>query len=255
MCDAKRKKPTPNFDARLIAEVNNFCPLCGKRLLGEKANRSVKLYEIVHIYPHSPTHEQTTTLQKVPKPTDPEAFENRIALCRDCHKKQDFHTTIDDYLKLYEIKQKILAESVAIDSASEVQIEMQLKDVLQKLNTVNIAELIQLSYSPVAVEQKIGRNDILLREKVKNYVVQYFPFVQDLFGQLDEEGRHRSDLIASEVKLCFQKFNAHHLLPVVVFDGLVKWLQSKTQSQHNIACEIIIAFFIQNCEVFDAIAE
>jgi len=255
MNNIKRRSITTNFDARLLTETNNLCPLCGKRLLGEKAGCSVKLYEVAHIYPHSPTPEQNATLRDVPKANDAASFENLIALCQNCHKNQDFHTTFEDYMRLYNMKQKIMRQSKAMDDAALVPIETQIEEVLRKLKAVNISQLTPLSYTPVAVERKIGRADVLLREKVKDFVVRYFPFVQDLFGHLDGIGKQKFDKIANEVKLCFLSMEERNLSQEEVFDGIVKWVQSKTQSQYGVACEIIVAFFIQNCEVFNEITE
>jgi copper chaperone CopZ len=249
----KRKKTTENLDARFLLEVGGKCPLCDKYLLGTKGGRSVKLYDIAHIYPHSPTVDQLAALENVPVVKDIESFENRIALCKDCHKKQDFHTTEKDYMRLYNTKRKLLIESHVINSISDVQIEDQIKEVLEKLKNVDVVKIIQLSYEPVAVDRKICNENGLLREKIKDMVVRYFPFVQDSFAQIDSTGKTKFDEIATEFKLCFQK--AQNMSQEEIFESLVKWLQSKTQRQYDIACEIIVAFFVQNCEVFDEISQ
>ena len=36
-----------------------------------------------------------------------------------------------------------------------------------------------------------------------------------------------------------------------IFDSLVDWLNGAIPEASRIACEIVISFFIQNCEVFD----
>jgi hypothetical protein len=251
-----RKSITPNFDARLQMEVANRCPLCGKSLFGEKNGKSIKLYEVAHIYPHSPTPVQLVTLKDIPRPDDAETFENLILLCLDCHKIQDFPTTVDEYMRLYDIKQKLLKQTKAIDNASNVPLENQITDILQKLTTVDVNELQKLSYNPVAVEQKINSENRLLQEKIIDYVVRYFPFVQDSLGQLDEIGNLKFEKLAIEVKLCFQNFEEQGLQQEDIFDGIVNWIKNKTQSQYgNIACEIIVAFFVQNCEVFNEITK
>jgi 5-methylcytosine-specific restriction endonuclease McrA len=102
MSDIKRKRPSYNFETRLLVEANSLCPLCGKYLHEEKNNKTLKLYEIAHIYPHSPTPEQLIALKDITKPKEVEAFENMIALCKDCHSKQDFHTTTEEYIRLYD---------------------------------------------------------------------------------------------------------------------------------------------------------
>jgi hypothetical protein len=251
-----RKNITPNFDARLLAETNTLCPLCAKRLLGEKNGKSIKHYEIAHIFPHNPTNEQLLTLKEVPKPIEVEAFENLIVLCFDCHKKQDFCTTTDDYMRLYKLKQKLLKQTKAIDYASNVPLENQIIEILQELKFVDTNELQKLSYHPVAVEKKINSDNYLLREKITDYVVRYFLFVQDTFGQMDEFGKLKFEKIATEVKLCYQNFNKLGLQQEDVFDNIVNWIKNKTQSQYgNTAYEIIIAYFVQSCEVFNEITE
>lgn len=36
----------------------------------------------------------------------------------------------------------------------------------------------------------------------------------------------------------------------VIYYSLVDWLDEKTNHYSKVACEILIAFFIQDCEVF-----
>ncbi|RGI01125.1 hypothetical protein DXD88_11235 [Coprobacillus sp. TM10-10] len=56
---------------------------------------------MAHIYPNSPTVEQYLELKGLERLGDnSESFDNKIALCKDCHSTQDYHTTNEDYLKL-----------------------------------------------------------------------------------------------------------------------------------------------------------
>ncbi|MEI3527074.1 MAG: ABC-three component system protein [Bacilli bacterium] len=41
----------------------------------------------------------------------------------------------------------------------------------------------------------------------------------------------------------------------IIFNKMVEWLKFKTQEITNDACEIVISYFIQNCEVFDEITK
>jgi cytochrome c553 len=256
MKDTKNRKTiTPNFDARLVAEANNVCPLCGKRLLGEKAGDSLRLFDAAHIYPHSPTNEQLIALKNVPKAEDSESFENLIALCKNCHKTQDFHTQEKDYMRLYNTKQKLMRQTKALDEASTVQIEDEIKGVLQSLQDVDVESLVPLSYEVVSIDKKIARENGLLLNNIRDKVVQYFPFVQETFKNIDRIGSSKFDMISTQIKLCFQKISANGLSQEDVFYKLIAWLKSKTQCQSTQACEIIISFFIQNCEVFNVIAQ
>jgi cytochrome c553 len=249
-----RKSNTPNFDARLLAETGNHCPLCGEPLLGKKSGKSMKLYQIAHIYPYSPTKEQLEELQDVPMAEDRESFENKIALCLNCHKKQDVHTQKEEYIRLYNKKQQLMRQTKAMDGASTVFIEDEIKEVLQKLKEADIKKLIPLSYDAISVDKKITQENGLLLNDVRDKVVQYFLFVQEILQDIDKSGPQKSKIIASEIKTCFLKAADRGLSQEEIFSTLVDWLTSKTQSQSELACRIIISYFVQDCEVFDAFA-
>nr|WP_302657923.1 HNH endonuclease [uncultured Dysosmobacter sp.] len=104
-----RKSPTAVDQQLYLKEVSFVCPLCGKILRHRKQKKANKLYEIAHIFPNNPTEEQYEQLSGLPRLGDnSESFENKIALCKDCHDQQDYHTTQADYLKLLDIKQHFL---------------------------------------------------------------------------------------------------------------------------------------------------
>ena len=103
----ERRQPSPAEEQLFLKEVDFACPLCGKDLRNHQQPKNNKLYEIAHIYPNSPTREQYTALYGVERLGDNcEASENKIALCKDCHDNQDYHTTRADYEKLLNIKKR-----------------------------------------------------------------------------------------------------------------------------------------------------
>jgi hypothetical protein len=148
-----------------------------------------------------------------------------------------------------------MGQNKAIDNVSKIPLETQITEILEKLNAVDVTNILPFSYEPIVVERKINSKNNLLRGKIKDYVVQYFLFVQDKFSGLDGIGKQKFDKISNEVKLCFQNMDERNLSQEDIFNGIVKWLQSKTQNQYLTACEIVIAFFVQNCEVFNEITE
>lgn len=105
----KKRANVTDADIRLhLKEVNFHCPICGKDLQSRNQKKRVKLFEIAHIYPNSPTIEQYMELKGLERLGDnSESFDNKIALCKDCHSMQDFHTTKEDYLVLLN-KKKII---------------------------------------------------------------------------------------------------------------------------------------------------
>ena len=243
--------PNKLEEEQLFADCKGLCPICGKSLIYYKNGKYGRGYQAAHIYPHSPTAEQKIALQDVPKPAEIEGLDNIILLCERSHNIQDFYTTKQDYLKLYDIKQRQRQQRQAKESISEINIEPEIDQVLNGLRNVKLDELVELKMIPVEVKQKVS--DHILQTKILGYVTQYFNYVQTKLQDIDKTHTLLSEAIAKEISLCFTKTKCAGLIfdQNAVFDAIVNWLISKTQGDRG-ACEIIVAYYVQDCEVFDA---
>lgn len=56
------------------------------------------------------------------------------------------------------------------------------------------------------------------------------------------------------MKINYMKLSMQNLPQPVIFDKLAEWLQTNTNRGRD-ACEIVVAYFVQKCEVFDAITQ
>jgi hypothetical protein len=118
-----RKRPTDKENLRYILEVGNECPMCGKIITDFSADKH-KLYEIAHIFPNSPTEKEKPVLADVEVlGENSESFENKIALCRDCHKEYDEHKTIEKYNAMLNLKKKLLQNNKVQTALSHNVIE------------------------------------------------------------------------------------------------------------------------------------
>lgn len=249
-----RRDCTPNQERMLLDECGGLCPLCGEPLVANKNGRRVKLYDVAHIYPHSPTAEQLEVLKGLPAPADAESLDNLILLCKKHHAIQDFHTTPDEYLQLYMRKQQLVAAYRAKQESACIGLEAELKDVLKKLMSLKKSELIDLPFEPLFVKQKIEEG--MLRRKVLDYVSMYYETLKLHLRALDNKRSSTSEIIASQFKQAFLKRKTFSLVldKEQIFNGLVEWVQSKVGGSRS-ACEAIVSCFVQDCEVFDAIPE
>lgn len=91
--------------------------------------------------------------------------------------------------------------------------------------------------------------------KVKYNVCTYFNFIKECMKSFSEEKNINFELIAFEVKTAYLKAVQRTENKVMIFNGLVDWLNNKVPEATKEGCEIVISFFIQNCEVFDEISE
>lgn len=252
----KRKAPTEAEQQLYLKEVSFSCPLCGKILRHKKQGKANKLYEIAHIFPNSPTEEQYELLSKLPRlGNNSESFENKIALCKDCHNQQDYHTTAEDYLKLLKKKQHFLQLTDLHEATLTMGLEPQIADVVTKVCFLREDETATLNYMPVRLTKKFSANEFLLKNRVSMNVTSYYPYIRDRFKELEGINGFRLDALSFQIKSCFIKMEGLSDNKSDIFDQLVDWVMSKTLSTSRDACEAVVSFFVQNCEVFHEITE
>ena len=65
------------------------------------------------------------------------------------------------------------------------------------------------------------------------------------------------DLIASEVATAYKKLDNGQLSQDEIVNQLAEWIKNKAGvgSKNMRACHIVVAYFIQNCEVFREISK
>jgi hypothetical protein len=227
------------FHLRLLIEAKGYCPNdnCGEQLFITKNGKTTERFKATRI-----------------KADASDTFENLIALCPKCHDTYAVSPTPDETLCLQKIKAALMREASAFETASEIKIEAEIDEVLSRIASATESELVPLTYKPVKVTRKIRKeNGMLLRRTLFN-VTTYFNYVKDVFQQLGKEGRLRFDSFAVQVKLCYLKECGEGRSQEEIYGALVEWLRTMTNGSRD-ACDVVVAYFVQNCEVFDEIAE
>ncbi|MFC5532236.1 ABC-three component system protein [Cohnella yongneupensis] len=248
---------TENTDNAHLLEVDGMCPLCGNYLLIPKGKRMNKKYQIAHIYPNSPTPNEVIELQGLERlGTNCEDFENKVALCKDCHGYYDDHKTKEEYLRLVMIKKRLLAASKAKISTSHQDIDEEIVLVINSLTNIDAITLkkMELEYKALKISSKIEQTYSILKYKIETYVCIYFNLIKETFQNLDQEKKLNFDLVASEVRSSFLKCDEEMVSKSEIFESLVKWLKSKSSGSSSEACEAVISYFVQSCEVFHEIS-
>lgn len=252
----ERKSPNETEQQLYLKEISFACPLCGKVLQHRKKDKANKLYEIAHIFPNRPTEEQYEQLRGLPRLGDnSESFENKIALCKDCHAQQDYHTTKEDYLNLLEKKKHLLQLTDLHESTLTMGLEVEIANVVEKVRSLREDEMETLNYSPVSLTKKFSASELLLKNRIKMYVTSYYPYIRVCFKAQDGINGFRLDALSMQIKSCFIKMEGISDNKSDIFDQLVTWIMSKTLSSSRAACEAVVSFFVQNCEVFHEITE
>lgn len=251
----KRKNPGNGEQQLYLKEVNFTCPLCGKDLRNRSQRKQNKLYEIAHIYPNSPTPEQRRVLADAPRlGENSESFENKIALCRDCHASQDYHTTLADYMKLYDKKKSCLENENLRNIVMDIPLHEAIAEVVKRIVVVREDEL-SLNYTPVELAKKFSAEETLLKMSIRAYATQYYPYIRDLFREKEGRDNFVMEAFCLMVKSKFLEMAAVTTDKRKIFDQMTQWFQNRALTDRRDACEALTAFFVQNCEVFYEITE
>lgn len=216
-----------------VSEVHSRCPFCKHDLIDKVGGQTIEEYRIIK-FPMAGHLGQL----------------DYIAVCNNCYEK--YKDTSNDAVvrSLNDKKKAILVKKSFDKSVDALEMEKEISQVLEALSDADPTELPTFQYTPVEVKQKIP-NDKMLFSKVWTNVVQYFPFVEDKLKQLNNERRLTYEKISGDVKRAYLEFATDEQDKEVIFNRLCEWLAEKAQTDKKSACEAIISYYIQNCEVFE----
>lgn len=241
----------------LVADVGRFCPLCKKEnLFYEKNGRLYRKYEIAHIYPLNPKEKEKKILKGVEiLGNDSNDLDNLIILCRDCHKKFDNPRTREEYENILLIKKKHIEDAKKEERYKILPIEESLKIVLSSLTNHDV-EKIEISYDAKTIDNKLkGEVKPIFLKKIRSNVSEYFGVIQGYLRELDEEKTSTSEIIANQIRNMFLEMNRTEKNKEKLFNNIKDWINKKNDELYPEAAEIIVSYFVQNCEVFNEITK
>lgn len=238
----------------LMAQVDSCCPLCGDAILYTKKGRTYKQYDVAHIFPLNPTPEEQLTLSGVKLLSkDVNHIDNLIPLCLPCHEKFDKPRTASEYNELAALKRSLLEREHQQKLQFQYKLQDDIRAVVDALHTADLGDATAtLAYDPKTLESKLA-NKISrpAKQKIVHNVADYFQVVKAAFQDMEKEDPGSVALISSQVKTYYLAQKHHGVKSDQIFPNLVDWIRVKTKASNPDAPEIIVSFFIQNCEVFE----
>lgn len=129
------------------------------------------------------------------------------------------------------------------------QLEDNIHTVIETLSNLSSdPDAIRLSYEALRIDEKFEDDNYILKTQIKFHVLTYYKYIESLF----KESEANFDMIAMEIKKCSQQLERSGLSQESVIRELSMWIrqQTKLSADEQFACDIVVSFFIQNCEVF-----
>ncbi|WP_027721331.1 ABC-three component system protein [Maridesulfovibrio zosterae] len=250
---SKRKKLSDADEAMLLSQVDRVCPLCQEPLFYQKKGRNHKKYELAHIYPLNPKPEEMITLQNVELLSkDLNSPDNLIPLCPNCHTKFDKPRTHSEYITLLNLKKKLLSKDDQSFLWKKYSLEEELEKIIQALYDDATELEGNLALDPKTIESKLNASiPAPTQKKIKYNVCEYFNFIKTNLSLLENQSPGTSEQIALQIKVFYLNQKKQNFSQLQIFENLVNWVKVKTKCESIEGAEIIISFFIQNCEVFE----
>jgi len=252
MSTARKTYSIPQNTA-LLSQVDSLCPLCDVRLFYNKNGRSQKKYELAHIYPLNPSPEEIKLLKNEEiLNSDVNHEDNIIPLCLTCHKKFDTPRTVEEYRQLVKIKKDLIQRDLQKDLMSEYPIEESLSFIVEKLCSHDTDNANNPITDPKEVENKLNNTiDFSTKTQIKNNVREYFYFVKNKFKEMDKIFPGQPESISAQVRAYYIKQKSLSTSQQEIYKNIALWIMKRTNASNNHSVDIITAFFIQNCEVFE----
>lgn len=228
------------YGALLVAEGRSVCPNdgCSTPLFVNVGGQLGANYEVTFIDPSVPEIR----------------MENLIALCPACHSKYITGRTDEQVQRLLHIKKSLVDDYEARKTVSMQKVEDGIRKVLEKIPRMQAPANIDLNYNPVALREKIAADNLMIYLKAKTNVNVYYSEVKNVFTELNAERVFRYKPFCLQVRMTYVNLSDMGLSQDEIFEKMVDWLQDATHEDRS-SCEVIISYFIQKCEVFDAITE
>lgn len=231
-----------SFGSGLIDDCKYTCsmPLCGKHLQTiTPQNQAVADYEIIPI-------EESKGIK----------YENLIAVCHDCFQNYTLSHTKAKEKSLKAIKKLQIDARSTRQTLDDIAINKGIELVIENLSNAKPSELKDLTYDPVSVSEKIDEdNCYFLVNDIKNNVARYYNYIEKTMRNLSMKNVYSDDLIRAQMKESYKQLASNpKLTPEQIFSELSKRIQRITKQDIRF-CYIVVSYFVQSCEVFNAITK
>lgn len=262
----KRGKGSPKEDSTddedllssLVIEEGNRCPVCGSVLFRFRNGKQTRKCRVVAALPPNARMDYTVErdyTNALPEGCSEFCEVSEIALCNKCADDYEDEPSVGLYVRMAK-GWRFLQRRDAFDSAaSDLSLDDRISVVLDEIALADKTVLGKLRMEAVPLKRKIKGDNALLAMKIATYVTGYYRFIEERLRDLDGSGSLSFGLIAAQVRLLYQSIAAKEASQSAVFSAVAAWIGRNAGSTDMEACEAIAAFFVQNCEVFDEIAE
>lgn len=228
------------YGTYLLNEVGYCCPFpgCGRTLIKTNAGKTIDFYEI----------------SVIKKDKAPE-ISNLLALCPQCYATYLLDDNKKTCKELQEIKKVLEAHNHSVSLLDDLPLERGIAGVIGRIKKLKEKDLSAASLEPKEIKQKLNPSDnYILYNQVNFFVMTYFVRIREIMINLDKRGEIDYDEVQDQMHAIYKRLKKAKKTNTEIFNEIVAKVHKATL-QDDVYCQIVVSYFIQSCEVFDAITE
>ena len=224
----------------LINEAGYTCPFpgCGRSLVISNTGKSTNLFNVALI-----------DKKKAPE------VSNLLALCPRCYGTYSVDDNPKISKELKSVKKIIISHNKNIQLLDDLPLEKGFVGVISRIPKLNEKELSVVSFDPKEIQQKLEPSEnMALYITVKTYVATYYVKLREIMMNADKRGSIDYDEVQDQMRAIYKRMKKTKKSNAEIFNEIAQKIH-KVSLQEDIYCQIVVSYFIQSCEVFDAITE
>lgn len=217
-----------------------MCPKCGKPFFKRVKGKTINAFEIVDLSDKDETP----------------SIANKIMLCSDCAELYLAMPSERERGELIRLKDAISQTQKAIEAVSEIGLLEDIAEIVQALIDIE-GDLEELSLNALRVDKKFLPENAMAQNEIRAYALSYFRYIESLFSDASRFKSDVHEIVASQIKLAWLELDRSGLSQPEIIEQLTEWIRLRAgapKSQAN-ACKALVAYFIQDCEVFREVSK
>lgn len=221
-------------------EAGNICafPGCGRILSQSENGVTVPLYEVAII-----------------DRAKPATVDNLLAFCPMCQATYLFDSNKKTCKELAGVKKIIVARNQSMRLLDGMPLEKEIIGVMKKIKKLKEKDLLDPSLDQKDIREKLNPDDnLVLFKTIKDYVDTYYVTLKEIITNADKRGEIDYDEVQDQMKAIYKRLKKAKKSNLEIFNEISEKVH-KVSLQEDIYCQIVVAYFIAKCEVFDAISK
>lgn len=220
-------------------EAGDCCPFpgCGRALFITNGDKAIPSYEVCII-----------------DKGKGDSITNLIALCPNCYAVYSVDTDKAKTRELNAVKKILLGHKESARLLDNLPLEKGIIAVISRIRKLDEKDLEDATLDPKEIKQKLIHSEsYALYKTVNDYVSTYYVRLREIMVNLDKRGEIDYDEIQDQMKALYRRLKKTKKSREEIFNEIVEKIHRVTL-QEALYCQIVVSYFIQSCEVFDAIA-